>query len=120
MRSALASSHRARGHRVASAAAARTERRPARAAHDRRDDRALATKLLVVALAWLVFGCCGLLWTIAFTADPRSMVIGLAVWVFCFVVPSTLATVVACRLDETHDAARVRGHDFPASSPAGD
>jgi len=52
------------------------------------------------ALAWLLVGCCGLLWTIAFTTDPRSMTIGLVVWVFCFVAPSTLATVAAYRLDE--------------------
>jgi hypothetical protein len=120
--SAPASRQRARGDRVAPIAVARKERGRAssRAPHDRRDDRALAARVLVVALAWLVFGCCGLLWTIAFTADPRSMVIGLAVWVFCFVAPSTLATVVACRLDESHGDARVRGHESPASSSAGD
>jgi len=86
----------------------------------RRDERRLAVTLLVVAVAWLVFGCCGLLWTIAFTADPGSMVVGLAVWVFCFVAPSTLATSIACRLDESHDSGRVRGRGSPASSPAGD
>lgn len=67
--------------------------------------RAARTQSVVVAtlagaLGWLLFGCLGLLWTIAFTADTRSMVIGLAVWVFCFVAPSTLATVLAYRLDE--------------------
>ena len=55
---------------------------------------------LASALAWLLVGCGGLLWTIAFTTDPRSMTIGLAVWVFCFVAPSTLATVAAYRLEE--------------------
>jgi hypothetical protein len=68
----------------------------ARATHARR----IVAILLGVALGWLLFGGLGLLWTIAFTADARSMVIGLAVWVFCFVVPSTLATTIAYRVDE--------------------
>ena len=66
--------------------------------------RNLVAPLLGAALGWLLFGCLGLLWTIAFTADARSMAIGLAVWVFCFVVPSTLATMVAYRVDERADA----------------
>ena len=61
---------------------------------------ARAVALVVGALAWLLVGCCGLLWTIAFTSDARSMAIGLAVWVFCFVAPSTLATALAYRLEE--------------------
>jgi xanthine/uracil permease len=79
-----------------------------------------ATVLVLAAVAWLVVGCCGLLWTIAFTTDPRSMVIGLVVWVFCFVAPSTLATVVACRLDESDETARASHRRTAASAPAGD
>ena len=56
--------------------------------------------VLVGALVWLLVGCSGLLWTIAFTTDAGSMTVGLAVWVFCFVVPSTLATVIAYQLEE--------------------
>jgi hypothetical protein len=48
------------------------------------------------------------------------MVIGLVVWVFCFVAPSTLATVVACRLDESDETARASHRRTAASAPAGD
>ena len=79
--------------------------------------RSVVVATLAGALGWLLFGCLGLLWTIAFTTDARSMVIGLAVWVFCFVAPSTLATVLAYRLDERaggegeRDSARVARHE---------
>jgi hypothetical protein len=69
------------------------------AARSRRAREVVAT-MLGAALGWLSFGCLGLLWTIAFTADARSMTIGLAVWVFCFVVPSIVATAVAYRVEE--------------------
>jgi len=93
-----------------------------RAAYDEatRDDRTRATVLVLAAVAWLVVGCCGLLWTIAFTADPRSMVVGLAVWVFCFVAPSTLATAIACRLDESAASERMPRGRSHASASAGD
>ena len=52
------------------------------------------------ALGWLVLGCSGLLWAIAFTVDQRSLAIALAVWVLGFVAPSVLATLVAYRLEE--------------------
>ena len=83
--------------------------------------RALSIALIAGALAWLLVGCCGLLWTIAFTTDLRSMTIGLVVWVFGFVVPTTLATVIAYRLEEhanvppRHPARRVRGAPVTAS-----
>ena len=56
--------------------------------------------MVVGAIGWLVLGCGGLLWAIAFTADQRSLTIALAVWVLGFVAPSVLATVVAYRLEE--------------------
>jgi len=92
---------------------------PARAARR----RAAVVAFLGATLAWLLFGCLGLLWTIAFTADARSMTIGLAVWVFCFVVPSILGTLVAYRIDER--ATRERGWKRVASNrrapiPVGD
>jgi len=96
----------------------------ARARHARReaarDERTRATILVLAAVAWLVVGCCGLLWTIAFTADPRSMVVGLVVWVFCFVAPSTLATALACRLDESEENERTPRARASASVPASD
>ena len=88
---------------VASLATMRGRQRHARSASRRRhvgDRGALAGATAAGALLWLLVGCCGLLWTIAFTSDAQSMTIGLAVWVFCFVAPSTLATVVAYRWDE--------------------
>ena len=63
--------------------------------------------MLVGALVWLLVGCSGLLWTIAFTTDAGSMTVGLAVWVFCFVVPSTLATVIAYQIEERSTAGAV-------------
>jgi hypothetical protein len=70
--------------------------------------RGLCVMLIAGALAWLLVGCCGLLGTIAFTADPQSMTIGLAVWVFGFVVPTIVATVIAYRLEEQAADARAR------------
>jgi hypothetical protein len=57
--------------------------------------------IVVAAIGWLLLGCSGLLWAIAFTADQRSLAIALAVWVLGFVAPSVLATVIAYRLEET-------------------
>lgn len=88
---------------TAPVATMRRRLRHARSANHRRhagDRAALAGATAAGALLWLLVGCCGLLWTIAFTSDAQSMTIGLAVWVFCFVAPSTLATVLAYRWDE--------------------
>ena len=96
---------------------ARGRPRRTQASHER---RSLAPIVMSVALAWLLLGGFGLLWTIAFTADPRSMTIGLVVWVFCFVAPSTLATVVASELDEAEPGRRKRRDSGAASAHAGD
>lgn len=80
----------------------------AQAATHARRSRMLVATFLWAALGWLLFGCLGLLWTIAFTADARSMTIGLAVWVFCFVVPSMLATAIAYRIEERAAGERER------------
>jgi hypothetical protein len=72
------------------APASRTERRPSPAA---------LTALVVGALSWLLLGCSGLLWVIAFTTDTDSLVLALAVWVLAFVGPSLCATSLAYRLD---------------------
>lgn len=55
---------------------------------------------VIVAIVWLLLGCSGLIWTIAFTQGPRPLALALAVWVLAFVGPSMLATVVAYRLEE--------------------
>lgn len=52
------------------------------------------------AIGWLLLGCSGLVWAIAFTADQRPLVLALAVFALGFVAPSVLATVVAYRLEE--------------------
>ena len=96
---------------------ARGRPRRTQASHER---RSLAPIVMSIALAWLLLGGFGLLWTIAFTADPRSMTIGLVVWVFCFVAPSTLATVVASELDEAEPGRRERRDSGAASAQAGD
>jgi hypothetical protein len=109
-------------HILPSRPAARMPARPV-PARSPRARRALATATLAVALAWLLVGCCGLLWTIAFTSDARSMTIGLVVWVFCFVVPSTLATAFAYRVEEQAPRAPTdpsRGRGSTAAASAGD
>ena len=90
-----------------------------RRARDARPSQARAALAVAGAMLWLLIGCCGLLWTIAFTTDPRSMSVGLAVWVFCFVAPSMLATLIAYRIDERAPAAQERrGHRRPRMEPA--
>jgi len=64
-------------------------------------------RVVVGALAWLLLGCSGLMWVIAFTTDIDSLVVALAVWVLAFVGPSLCATSLAYRLD---------GDDAPGSS----
>jgi len=64
-------------------------------------------RIVVGALAWLLLGCSGLMWVIAFTTDVDSLVLALAVWVLAFVGPSLCATSLAYRLD---------GDDSPGSS----
>ena len=59
--------------------------------------------IVAAAIGWLVLGCTGLLWAIAFTADQRPLAVALAVWVLGFVAPSVLATLVAYRLEEQVD-----------------
>lgn len=66
----------------------------------RRVGRRVIVAMVAGALGWLVVGCSGLLWAIAFTADQRSLAIALAVWVLGFVAPSVLATLIAYRLEE--------------------
>jgi hypothetical protein len=56
--------------------------------------------IVVVALVWLLLGCSGLLWTIFFTAEARTLALALVVWVLAFVGPSVIATTVAYRLEE--------------------
>lgn len=56
-------------------------------------------RVVVGALAWLLLGCSGLMWVIAFTTDIDSLVVALAVWVLAFVGPSLCATSLAYRLD---------------------
>ena len=56
-------------------------------------------RVVVGALAWLLLGCSGLMWVIAFTTDVDSLVVALAVWVLAFVGPSLCATSLAYRLD---------------------
>jgi hypothetical protein len=67
--------------------------------------------LAMGALAWLLVGCSGLLWIIAFTHDPHSMMVALAVWVLGFVGPSVLGTVAAYRLEEAAGEAIGAGDD---------
>ena len=55
--------------------------------------------IVVGALVWLLLGCSGLMWVIAFTTDVDSLVVALAVWVLAFVGPSLCATSLAYRLD---------------------
>jgi len=57
------------------------------------------------AIGWLLLGCSGLVWTIAFTADQRPLVLALAVFALGFVAPSVLATVVAYRIEEQQGTA---------------
>jgi hypothetical protein len=57
------------------------------------------TAVVVAALLWLLLGCSGLLWVIAFTRDTDSLVLALAVWVLGFVGPSLCATSLAYRVD---------------------
>ena len=64
-------------------------------------------RIVVGALVWLLLGCSGLMWVIAFTTDIDSLVLALAVWVLAFVGPSLCATSLAYRLD---------GDDSPGSS----
>ena len=56
--------------------------------------------MVAAAIGWLLLGCSGLVWAIAFTADQRPLVLALTVFAFGFVAPSVLATVVAYRLEE--------------------
>ena len=56
-------------------------------------------RIVVGALVWLLLGCSGLMWVIAFTTDIDSLVLALAVWVLAFVGPSLCATSLAYRLD---------------------
>ena len=63
-------------------------------------------RIVVGALVWLLLGCSGLMWVIAFTTDIDSLVLALAVWVLAFVGPSLCATSLAYRLD---------GDDAPGS-----
>jgi len=61
-------------------------------------------RIVVGALAWLLLGCSGLMWVIAFTTGIDSLVVALAVWVLAFVGPSLCATSLAYRLDGDDDA----------------
>lgn len=65
--------------------------------------------IVVAALGWLLLGCSGLVWTIAFTVDPQPLAWALAVWVLAFVGPSMLATIVAYRLEELAQPRGTRG-----------
>lgn len=56
--------------------------------------------IVIVALAWLLLGCSGLVWTIFFTAEARTLALALVVWGLAFVGPSVIATIVAYRLEE--------------------
>ncbi len=78
-----------------------SQKRPASAATLRR--------VVIGALAWLLLGCSGLMWVIAFTTDIDSLVLALAVWVLAFVGPSLCATSLAYRLDD--DEAADAGED---------
>jgi hypothetical protein len=66
----------------------------------RRPAPATLNAMVIGALVWLLLGCSGLLWVIAFTSDPDSLVLALAVWVLAFVGPSLMATSLAYRLDD--------------------
>ena len=61
------------------------------------------TAVVIGALLWLLLGCSGLLWVIAFTSDTDSLVLALAVWVLAFVGPSVCATSLAYRIDPSPD-----------------
>jgi hypothetical protein len=56
--------------------------------------------IVITALAWLLLGCSGLIWTIFLTVDAQTLALALVVWVLAFVGPSVIATAVAYRLDE--------------------
>jgi hypothetical protein len=68
--------------------------------HERTASAATLRRVVVGALAWLLLGCGGLMWVIAFTTDIDSLVLALAVWVLAFVGPSLCATSLAYRLDD--------------------
>ena len=92
-------------------AAARADRQPKRRGRRSRVPPRTIGAVVLGALAWLLLGCSGLLWIIAFTRDAHSLAVALAVWVLAFVGPSVLATAAAYRLDEA------QGHE---ASAAGD
>lgn len=74
-----------------------------RAGTPRRDPRVrpdVIVAIVVAAIGWLLLGCSGLLWTIAFTVDPQPLALALLVWVLAFVAPSVIATAIAYRLEE--------------------
>jgi hypothetical protein len=77
--------------------------RPSLDAHDAtpspRHSPATPRAIVAGALVWLLLGCSGLMWVIAFTSDIDSLVLALAVWVLAFVGPSLCATSLAYRLD---------------------
>lgn len=56
--------------------------------------------IVVGAIGWLLLGCSGLIWTIAFTVDPQPLALALAVWVLAFVAPSLIAILIAYCFEE--------------------
>ncbi|HEY1326396.1 MAG TPA: hypothetical protein VGI14_05620 [Casimicrobiaceae bacterium] len=56
--------------------------------------------VVIAAIGWLLLGCSGLIWTMAFTVDPQPLSLALLVWVLAFVGPSVIATTIAYRLEE--------------------
>jgi hypothetical protein len=80
--------------------AARANRKPAEQPRDEGVRPSVILAIVIVALAWLLLGCSGLLWTIFLTADARTLALALVVWVLAFVGPSVIATAIAYRLEE--------------------
>jgi hypothetical protein len=60
--------------------------------------------LFHAAACWFLIGCLGLLWAVVFDVGASMLQLALAAWATLFLLPATIAAIIAYRMDEIDPA----------------
>jgi hypothetical protein len=56
--------------------------------------------LLHAAAGWFLIGCLGLVWAVVYDVGTSTLQLALAAWATLFLLPATIAAIIAYRMDE--------------------